>query len=187
VPGRLDRAWPSDAPARARRAVRGDKLSGRAAFVTMMETTHLGDRHDGPIAGRRDRTRNRRVLVQRQVRAGFVIVTEVVFEYSAQLVVIDHNHMIEALATNASDDAFHVAILPRTPWCNANFFDAHSFNPRPEEFAIDSVAVSNHKPRGAVFRKCFDDLLCSPNRRWMLRDIEVDDAATIVRQDDELG
>ena len=93
--------------------------------------------------------------------------------------------MIQALATNASDHTFRVAILPRTPWCNANCLDAHSFNSRPEEFAIDSVAVSNHKPRSAVFRKCFNDLLCSPNRRWMLRDSEVDDSATIVRQDNE--
>jgi hypothetical protein len=37
----------------------------------------------------------------------------------------------------------------------------------------------------AVFRKCFDDLLCGPNRRWMLCDIEVDDTATIVGQDNE--
>ena len=50
---------------------------------------------------------------------------------------------------------------------------------------MDSVAVSNHKSPSAAFRKRFDDLLCGPNRRGMLRDIEVDDAATIVRQDDE--
>jgi len=41
-----------------------------------------------------------------------VIVTEVVFEYSAQVVVIDHDQMIQALATNASDHPFRVAILP---------------------------------------------------------------------------
>ena len=40
----------------------------------MMQATDLRYRHDGAIAGRRDRTRNRRVFVQRQVRAGpFVI------------------------------------------------------------------------------------------------------------------
>src|SRR5215510_8307757 len=93
--------------------------------------------------------------------------------------------MIQTLATNASDHAFHVAILPRTSRCNQNFLDVHSFNPRPEQFAIDSIAVSNYKSRSTVFRKCFDDLLCSPNRSWMLRDIEVNDAATIVGQDDE--
>jgi hypothetical protein len=41
--------------------------SGRAPFVPMMEAPNLGDRHDGAIVGRRDQTRNRCVLVQRQV------------------------------------------------------------------------------------------------------------------------
>src|SRR5262245_59672546 len=63
--------------------------------------------------------------------------------------------------------------------------DAHSCDSRCEGFTVDSVAVSNHKSRSAVFRKRVDDLLCGPCRRRILRDIEVDDAATIVRQDNE--
>ena len=63
--------------------------------------------------------------------------------------------------------------------------DAHSFDSRCEGIAVDSVTVPNHKPGSAVFRKCFDDLLCGPSRRGMLRDIKVDDAASIVRQDNE--
>src|SRR5215468_4404956 len=101
------------------------------------------------------------------------------------MVVIEDDHMIQALATNASDHPLDVAVLPRTPRCDENFVSAHSFNSRPEGFTVDSVAVSNHKPGSAVFRKCFDNLLCRPNRRGMLRDIEVDDASTIVRQDNE--
>src|SRR5215468_4551178 len=101
------------------------------------------------------------------------------------MVVIEDDHMIQALATNASDHALDIGILPRTPWCNVNLFDAHSFDSQCEGIAVDSVAVPNHKPGSAVFRKCFDDLLCGPNRCRMLRDIEVDDAASIVRQDNE--
>ena len=109
------------------------------------------------------------------MRAGFVIVTEVIFKYSGQVVVIDDDQMIQALATNASDHAFHVAILPRTPWCCAHLLDAHSFDSRSERFAVDSGMVSNHKTRRAVFRKGFDHLLSGPNRCRMLRDVEVDD------------
>ena len=101
------------------------------------------------------------------------------------MVVIDDDHMIQAFATNAHNHPLHVAILPRTPWRNTNFLDAHSFDSRSEGFAVDSVTASNHKPGNTVFRKCFDDLLCRPNGRWMVRDIEVDDTATIVLQDDE--
>ena len=47
---------------------RRDGRSGRAPFVSMMEATDLRDRHDGATAGRRDRTRNRRIFVQRFLR-----------------------------------------------------------------------------------------------------------------------
>src|SRR5262245_13153891 len=119
------------------------------------------------------------------MRAGFVIVAEVIFEQTAQVVVTDDDHMIQALATNASNHPLHIAVLPRTSRCDTNLLDAHSFNPRPEAFTVDSVAVADHEPRSTVFWKRFDDLLCSPNRRRILRHIEVDHAATIVRQDDE--
>src|SRR5262245_42994803 len=56
------------------------------------------------------------VLIQRQVRAGFVIITEIIVEQSTQMVVIEDDHMIQTLATNASNHPLHVAILPRTPW-----------------------------------------------------------------------
>ena len=127
----------------------------------------------------------RRVLIQRQVRARFVIIAEITFEQSTQMVVIEDDHMVQTFTTNASDQSLHVAVLPRTPWCNANLLDAHSVDSRSEESAIDSITVSNHKPRSAVFRKCLDDLLCSPGRRRVLCHIEVKDAATIVRQNDK--
>lgn len=50
--------------------------SGRAPFVSMMKATDLRDGHDVAIAGRRDRMRNGRVFIQRQVRArSFVVRT----------------------------------------------------------------------------------------------------------------
>src|SRR5215471_20211321 len=101
------------------------------------------------------------------------------------MIVVADYHVIQTLATNASDHALHVAILPRTPWCHTDLLDAHSIDSRYEGLAVNSIAVSNHKPGSAPFRKCFDDLLCGPNRRQMLRDVEVDDASTIVRHDDE--
>ena len=66
------------ANARARRAsASGDAgtvrssatSSGGVSFVPMMKTADLSDRHDAAVPGRGDRARDRRVLVQRQVRA----------------------------------------------------------------------------------------------------------------------
>ena len=47
----------------------GSLGSGRLSFVPMMKPADLRDRHDATIARRGDRARDRRVLVQRQVRA----------------------------------------------------------------------------------------------------------------------
>ncbi len=47
--------------------------------------------------------------------AGFVIVAEVIFEYSAQVDIINDDHMIQTLSTDASDHPLHEAVLPRTP------------------------------------------------------------------------
>ena len=50
------------------RGRRRDGPSGRAPFVPMVDTTDLRDRHDGAVTRRHDRTGNRRVFVQRQVK-----------------------------------------------------------------------------------------------------------------------
>jgi hypothetical protein len=42
----------------------------RAPFVPMMQAADLRNLHNGTICGRRDRTRNGRIFVQREVRAG---------------------------------------------------------------------------------------------------------------------
>jgi hypothetical protein len=47
--------------------VGGELPSGGAPFVPVMEAADLWDRHDVAITRRADRTRNRRVFVERQV------------------------------------------------------------------------------------------------------------------------
>src|SRR5215813_9413854 len=119
------------------------------------------------------------------MRPRSMVTTKVTFQNLTQVPLVDHDHMVQAFSANTSDNPFRVAVLPRTPWCNENFFDTHSFDSRCEGIAVDSVAVPNHKPGSAVFRKCFDDLLCGPNRRGMLRDIEMQDTSTIMRKNNK--
>src|SRR5262245_35189872 len=131
-----------------------DCLCG-APLISMVKSTDLWNLDDPVRLVRLNCPTFWCVLIQRQVRAGFVIIAEIVFEQSAQMVVIEDDHMIQALATNASDHPLHVTILPRTPWRYANFLDAHSFYSRSERFAVDSVAVSNHEPGSARTMKTY--------------------------------
>ena len=114
-----------------------------------------------------------------------MIVAEVCFENASQMFVIDDDHVIQALAPDAADHAFHVAILPGTSGCSPNLLDAHSLNSCPEMLAVDSIAISNHIPRSGVLWKCLNDLLRGPNCRGMFSDIEMHHAAPLMREDNE--
>jgi len=85
----------------------------------------------------------------------------------------------------SSDQALDVAILPRVLWCDPYVLNAHPFNSRSEVLAVDSVAISNHVLWCAVVRKRLDNLLCSPDRGRMLSNIEVEDASTIMCEDNK--
>src|SRR4030095_3419538 len=99
-----------------------DCLRG-ASFISMVKSTDLRNLNDPAQLVRLSGATFRCVLIQRQVRERFVIIAEITFEKSTQMVVIEDDHMVQTFATNASDQSLHVAILPRTSWCNANLLD----------------------------------------------------------------
>jgi hypothetical protein len=59
--------------------------SGDATFVAVVQTTHLGERHDLACAGWLDGSGVRRVLAEREVRARAVVVREVRLEDRPQV------------------------------------------------------------------------------------------------------
>ena len=80
----------------------------------MVEPADFRDRHDdGAVSGRHDRTRNRRVFVQRQVRAGLVVVRTIERHQPNQTRFFEHDHVIETLATDGSNLPLYEGILPR--------------------------------------------------------------------------
>ena len=51
---------------------------------------------------------NRRVVVQRQVRAGVMIIVEVIGEDPLQVALVEHDEVVEALAADRADDSLDV-------------------------------------------------------------------------------
>ena len=103
--------WPQAGPGRLShlRAAR----SGGAALVSMVKTADLRDHHDVAITGWHDRTGNRRVLVQRQVSPGLFVVRAVPRHQLLHARFVQHNHVIETLATRRSHKSLDECILPR--------------------------------------------------------------------------
>ena len=127
----------------------------------------------------------RSVLVQGQMSPGIEIVPEVSLQRPSQMPLTEHNHVIDALSANASNDPFREWILPGTSCCRQHLLNAHSLNPISELATVDSVTVSYEISRRRVFWERFDDLLCRPFCRGMLGDIEMQHAATLMRQHNE--
>ena len=76
---------------------------------------------------------------------GIVIVVDVVRKDVVQVPFVQHDHVVQALAAYAADDAFAIGILPGRVWGDWNFFDAHTFDTLGEIIAVDAVTIANEK------------------------------------------
>ena len=88
----------------------------------MVEATDFAKQHDpagswpfdGPPVGR--------VLVEREMRSGAVIVREVHGQDATQVAFAQNDDMIEALTPDRTDEPFHERILPSfAPACSGSF------------------------------------------------------------------
>jgi hypothetical protein len=100
-----------------------NRALGGAAGVAVVQTADVRNGQHLAQFGRLDFTRNRRVSVQGQMRAMVVIILDVSRQDSHQVRLVKHDHVIQALATNGSDHALDVGILPRRLRCTDHFFD----------------------------------------------------------------
>jgi hypothetical protein len=79
----------------------------------------------------------------------------------------EDDHVVEALASNTSDEPLREWILPGTLCSREHFFYSHSLNPASEQSAVDGVPIPQQITWRRVFRKRFHDLPRRPIRGWM--------------------
>jgi hypothetical protein len=100
------------------RALRG------ATFVAVVQTTEVGNRDDRAVAGRRDGSRDWRILTQRQMRSRFQIVVDVGVQNPPQAALVRDDDVIETLAANGLDQPLRIGILPGRMRSDDHFIDA---------------------------------------------------------------
>ena len=86
---------------------------GGASLVSMMKSAHLRNFHNKTVLRFVDGSRLRRIFGQGQMRARFAVVMKVASEGLPQRPLVPHNHVVQALPANGSDQSLHVRILPR--------------------------------------------------------------------------
>ena len=104
----------------------------------MMQPANLGDGSHLPYRRRLDLSPIRCVLVEGQVSSGPVVVVHVPAEDSPQVSLVQDDHVVEALAPNAPDDALDVAVLPRRSGRRHEILDAE----RLDEVAVLQAIVA---------------------------------------------
>ena len=94
----------------------------------------------------------------------------------------EHDEVIETLASQRTDQALRIGILPGTGWTRGHLRNAHADDAALKRLAVDRVAVSQQPSRRAAVRKGFHHLLRGPVGRGMGRDGQAHDSAPCMRE-----
>jgi hypothetical protein len=156
--------------------------SGGLSFGSMVKSADLWDTDDS--SGRLHRPRNRSVLVERKVSSRPVRVLEVGTKNSAEWCLVKDDQVVETVAANRADDSFDVGPLPGWSRRSEYFPNAQSFNLLLKHMSVNGITIPKEIFGNGFEREGFQQLLRCPSRRGMSRDVEVEDATTVIRQND---
>jgi len=157
----------------------------RAAGVAVVEAADQGQRDDAAVIGWLDGSRLGRVLVEGEVRARGMVVTEITAQTPTEVSLVEDNDVVEYVAADGANHALDEGVLPRRAGRGENLGDADPFHASPELVAVDAIAIAQEVARCPVIGERLDDLLRSPCRRRRIGYVEVHDLAAILQQDHE--
>src|SRR5688500_18522873 len=102
-----------------------------------------------------------------------------------QAAFIKNNYVIEALATDRSNDALNVGSLPRRSRRRQYLLDSHGFHLFNKVMPEDPISIPQQIVRRGVPGKCLAQLVSGPFGSRMSCDREVNDAPALVSQNDK--
>ena len=151
----------------------------------VMEPADVRDLPDRAAGWLLRRPRSRRILVQGEVSAPLVIIIPETPEGPSKGPLIPHDDMVETLAPQGPDQAFHVGILPRGARCDHELLGTTPLQEATEVWSVDAVAIPQEIRGCGLVGKGFSDLLPGPGGGRMVGHIHMHDAAAVVGEDDE--
>jgi len=125
------------------------------------------------------------LLIQSEVCAVIVVVREVIGEASLPMSLVQRNDMVEQFASAASDPTLRDAVLPRALDGGWHARDLHGSNRSRDFESILRVVVNDEELGGGLIRKGFAHLLDNPIAGRMWCDLEMQNASTVVADDEE--
>src|SRR5437870_4357313 len=93
--------------------------------------------------------------------------------------------MVDALASDRSNQPFGEAVLPRRAWGDGLVTDAHGAQSACDGSAVDPIPITDQVARSLSPRECFSDLTCDPLCSWMRCDVDPDKVSSRQPDDDQ--
>jgi hypothetical protein len=108
-----------------------------------------------------------------------VIIVQIAFQDPSQMS-FSHDHMVQAVMSNGSDQSLHIGSLPGAGRRAEDFLQAQASDALAKVLAVDLVPVPQQVTWHRIFGKGFHQLSSGPLRRGMLRHVEVNDAPAMM-------
>ena len=150
----------------------------------MMQSAESLVRHDA-AGGCGLSSPGRRFFPESKMRAILVIVADVLREQPFQMPFVHRNDLIQQIASAAFDPALRHTVLPRALEGGSDGLDLQGSHSRGNLKSILPVPVEDQKPGSRSEWERFPQLLNGPQAGWVLGHVEVQDAPTVVADDEE--
>src|SRR4029450_3248018 len=98
---------------------------------------------------------------------------------------VDHDDMIEAFASNRTDDALGESILPGRPRGDEDLVHPQAFHPPYERVAVDGISIAEQGLGRGLVWKALDQLAGGPGGIGVAGNVDMDQFATVVSKDQE--
>jgi hypothetical protein len=110
---------------------------------------------------------------------------KVAAQEALQMLLVQDDHLIQALVPDTPNQTLDVGVLPWTLGSGQHFLDAQVSYTLPKMGAVDVVTITEEIAWCFIPRERLHHLLCRPLGGRMLSNIAMYDATAVVRQDDE--
>jgi hypothetical protein len=156
----------------------------RRSVVAVMQTAKSRVRNDA-TRGYSASSAAGRFLAQPQMGSVFRVVADIFREQPFQMAFVNCDEVIQQFAAAAAYPTLCDSILPGTFERGADRTHHQGSNRCGDFQSILGITIQDDEPRSRSKWKCFSQLLDDPQACRMLCDVEVQDAPTIVADDEE--
>ncbi|HEY6653092.1 MAG TPA: hypothetical protein VI028_03105, partial [Solirubrobacterales bacterium] len=150
-----------------------------------MKAADLRDGDDPATWGGLDDSWLGTVVVKRLVWPRGVVVGEICAQDAAEMGPAQNDDVVEALPTEGADHPFRERVLPGRAGGGQNLMDPHARDASREGFPVDPISIAKQIRGSRIIRERLDELLGCPDYRGMVGDVEMEEFAPVMSEDDE--